>query len=75
MTPKVNQENMPVIFRFGLKTLFNSYLIPTQILCDGYVIEHATSIYKLLKINCFLCDGYVIGMPILLGNHLIKEKL
>jgi hypothetical protein len=33
-----NQENMPVIFHFGLKSLFDGYLITSKILCDGYVM-------------------------------------
>jgi len=34
-----NQENKPVIFHFGLKSLFNGYLIASKILCDGYLIK------------------------------------
>ncbi len=53
MTLTVNQENMPVTYRFGLKFL-----------CDGYVIDGASYRSKSLIINAFLCDGYVISSPI-----------
>jgi hypothetical protein len=50
MTQTVNQENMPVTYHFGLKTL-----------CDGYVIGGANNQFNSLIINDFLCDSYVIG--------------
>ncbi len=70
-----NQENMPVTYHFGLKTLFDGYLTTSEFLCDGYVIGGANNQLKSLIINSFSCDGYVIGSPILFGGHLIKEKL
>ena len=70
-----NQENMQVISHFGLKILFDGYLMTTKFLCDGYVIGSTQLIAKLLIINGFLCDGYVINKPILFDGHLIKEKL
>ena len=75
MTRTVNQENMPVTYHFGLKTLFDGYLTTSEFLCDGYVIGGTNHPFKLLIINAFLCDGYVIGSPILFDGHLIKVKL
>lgn len=49
MIRKVNQENMQVIYLFGLK-----------ILCDGYVITNIIVKAKSLILSIFLCDGYVI---------------
>ena len=64
MTQTVNQENMPVIYDFGLKTSFDGHLTTSEFLCDAYVIDGANPQIKCLKINAFLCDGYVIGSPI-----------
>ena len=50
MTLKVNRENMPVTFLFGLKTFG-----------DGNVMGQGLSYFKSLNINVFLCDDYVIG--------------
>ena len=75
MTQTVNQENMPVTYHFGLKTLFDGYLTSSEFLCDGYVIGNVNNEYKSLISNAFLCDGYVINTPILFDGHLIKEKL
>lgn len=49
MTLKVNQENMPATYHFGLKFLF-----------DGYLIAGIVKPFKLLIINTFLFDGYLI---------------
>lgn len=49
MTLKINHENTEVMCHFGLKILFDGYLIPT-----GY------SIHKVLKMSEFLFDGYLI---------------
>jgi hypothetical protein len=70
-----NQENMPVTYHFGLKTLFDGYLNTSEFLCDGYVIGGANHRLKSLINNSFLCNGFVIGSPILFDGHLIKEKL
>ena len=70
-----NKRNMPVTYHFGLKTLFDGFLTTAKFLCDGYVIDIATYLFKPLIISDFLCDGYVIGSPILFDGHLIKEKL
>lgn len=70
----INQENMPVTYHFGLKTLFDGYLTTLEFLCDGYVMGGAKKRFKPLIINTFLCDSYVISTPILFDNHLIKEK-
>jgi len=75
MTQTVNQENMPVTYHFGLKTLFDGYLTTPKFLCDGYVIGGAKKRFKPLIINTFLCDSYVIGSLILFDGHLMKEKL
>lgn len=75
MTQTVNQENMPVTYLFGLKTLFDGYLTSSEFLCDGYVIGDTNNQPNSLIFNNFLCDGYVIGSPILFDSHLIKEKL
>lgn len=75
MTQTVNQENMPVTYHFGLKTLFDGHLTSSEFLCDGYVIVGGKNEYKALIINAFLCDGYVISTPILFDGYLIKEKL
>lgn len=75
MIQTVNQENMPVTYHFGLKTLFDGYLTISEFLCDGYVIGGANNQFNPLIINAFSCDGYVIGSPILFDGHLIKEKL
>jgi hypothetical protein len=75
MTQIVNQENMPVIYHFGLKTLFDGCLTSSEFLCDGYVIGDTNSQSNTLIINDFLCDSYVISTPILFDGHLIKEKL
>jgi hypothetical protein len=66
---------MPVTYHFGLKTLFDGYLITAKFLCDGYVIGSSTQKFKSLIINDFLCDGYVIDSPFLFDGYLIKEKL
>jgi hypothetical protein len=66
MTQTENQENMPVTYHFGLKSLFDGYLTTSEFLCDGYVIGDANNQFKSLIFNAFLCDGYVIGSPILL---------
>lgn len=73
MTQTVNQENMPAIYHFGLKNLFDGCLTNSEFLCDGYVIDGATNQLKSLIFNDFLCDSYVIGSPILFDGHLIKE--
>lgn len=70
-----NQENMPVTYHFGLKTLFDGYLITSKILCDGYVTERHNNNCNYLIFNNYLCDGYVIDKAILCDGHLIKEKL
>ena len=70
-----NQENTPATYHFGLKTLFDGYLITAKLLCDAYVIGGSTYQCKSLIFNAFLCDGYVIWSPILFDSHLIKEKL
>lgn len=44
-----NQENMPVIYHFELKILF-----------DGYLMTRKIFITKALIINCFLFDGHLI---------------
>ena len=48
-----NQENMPVTYRFGLKTLFDDYLTASKFLCDGYVIERAKYNTNPLIFNAF----------------------
>lgn len=48
MTLKVNQENMPATYHFGLKILFDSYLI-----------AEVSNPNKSLIINAFLFDGYL----------------
>lgn len=73
MTRTVNRENMPAIYHFGLKSLFDNYLTTSKFLCDGYVIGAVVRLLKTLNVNIFLCDGYVIGSPILFDGHLIKE--
>jgi len=65
MTQTVNQENIPVTYHFGLKTLFDAYLTTSEFLCDAYVIGGANNQFNLLIINEFLCNAYVIGSPIL----------
>ena len=70
-----NQENMPVTYLFGLKSLFDGYLTTSEFLCDGYVTGGANNQFNSMIINDFLCDDYVIGSPFLFGGHLIKEKL
>jgi hypothetical protein len=74
MTLKVNQENMQVTSRFGLKSLFDGYLITSKILCDGYVMGSTQTKAKSLITNDFLCDGYVIDEQILFDVNLIKQK-
>lgn len=44
-----NQENMPVTYHFGLKTLF-----------DGYLMTRGTNIFKMLIANSFLFDSHLI---------------
>lgn len=51
MTQVVNQENMLVIFHFGLKFLF-----------DGYLIKKILNKIKYLIIITFLFDGYLIDL-------------
>ena len=68
MTQTVNHENMPVTYRFGLKTLFDGCLTSSEFLCDGYVIGDTNNQPNSLTINDFLCDGYVISTPILFGS-------
>lgn len=63
MSQAVNQEDMPVAYHFGLKTLFDGYLTTSEFLCDGYVIGGANNQFKSLIINVSLCDGNVIGSP------------
>lgn len=75
MTLKVNQENMPVTYRFGLKSLFDSYLMTSKILCDGYVTGKGFLNIKTLIINSFLCDGYVIDKEILFDGYLTSPKI
>lgn len=75
MILKTNQENMQATLPFGLKFLFDGYLINSKFLCDTYVINKTYSKYKTLIINCFLCDGYVIKDKSLFDGYLIKEKL
>jgi hypothetical protein len=48
------------MFPIGFNFLFDGYVIPDKILCDGYVIERNNQKHKLLSINIILCDGYVI---------------
>ena len=50
MPLKVNKENMPVTYLFGLKTLFDVYLINT-----------VDKTLKVLINNNFLFDGYLIN--------------
>lgn len=68
-------ENMPAIYHFGLKILFDGYLTSSEFLCDGYVIGDTNNQHNTLIINHLLCDGYVISTPILFDGHLIKGKL
>ena len=49
MTQKINHENIGVMFLFGLKFLFDGYLM-------NYVNKHA----KMLITLGFLFDGYLI---------------
>jgi hypothetical protein len=49
MTQKVNQESMPAISLFGLRILF-----------DGYLITAYQFKSKRLVINDFLFDGHLI---------------
>ena len=44
-----NQENMPVTYHFGLKTLF-----------DGYLMTRVINIVKTLIINSFSFDSHLI---------------
>ena len=56
-TPKVNQENMQVIFPFG-----------PNILCNGYVTKSISYCNKQLIINIVLCNGYVTILKILFNK-------
>ena len=58
MTLKVNQENMPATYRFGLKILF-----------DGYLIARILNSFKSLIINIFLFDGYLIKVTYGVRNY------
>jgi|JI9StandDraft_1071089.scaffolds.fasta_scaffold27747_3 hypothetical protein len=49
MTLKANLENMPVTYHFGLRILF-----------DGYLIVRGLLKYKQLIINTLLFDGHLI---------------
>jgi hypothetical protein len=49
MTLKTNQENIEVMFHFGLKILF-----------DGYLMTRGINIVKAMIINSFLFDGHLI---------------
>ena len=71
----INRENMPATYHFGLKTIFDGYLIASKFLCDGYVIGGSKQCFNSLIINVFLCDSYVISYPVLFDSHLLKEKL
>ena len=75
MTLKVNHENMPVMYHFGLKILFDGYLIGREILCDGYVIKPILTKCKTLIISLFLCDGYVMNEKILFDGYLIGRGI
>lgn len=48
-----NQENTPATYHFGLKTLFDGYLITAKLLCDAYVIGGSTYQCKSLIFNDF----------------------
>jgi hypothetical protein len=48
-----NQENTPATYHFGLKTLFDGYLITAKLLCDAYVISSSTYQCKSLIFNDF----------------------
>lgn len=67
-----NQGNRPATSHFGLKNLFDGYLMPSRFLCYGYVIDGGVINFKSLIINDFLCAGYVIGSLFLFDGHLIK---
>ena len=45
----INQENMPVTYHFGLKILF-----------DGYLMIRGINVVKTLIINSFLFDSHLI---------------
>ena len=75
MTLKVNRENTLVTFHFGHKILFDGYLMTSEFLCDGHVIDGTKRRSISLIINSFLCDGYVIDSPISFDSYLIKKKL
>ncbi len=49
MTLKTNHENTEVMFHFGLKILF-----------DGYLMTRGINIAKTLIINSFLFDDHLI---------------
>lgn len=59
-----NQENMPVTYLFGLRTLFDGYLTNSKFLCDGYVIDGILNKLTPLVFNDYLCDDYVMGKQI-----------
>jgi len=46
-------ENMPVTYHFGLKILF-----------DGYLMARVISVIKVLTINIFLFDGHLIKVKL-----------
>jgi len=53
MTLKINHVNTEVMYHFGLKILF-----------DGYLISAVNKKTKQLIINCFLFDGYLIKVKL-----------
>lgn len=73
MTQAANHQNMSTTYHFGLKALFDGYLMTFKFLCDGYVTGSTYKKYNLLIIRFFLCDSYVISSPILFDGHLIKK--
>jgi len=67
--------NTEVMHHFGLKILFDGYLIASKFLCDGYVIGDIPYNCKSFFISYFLCDDYVIVEQALFNSHLIKQTL
>ncbi len=62
MTLKINHENTEAMCHFGLKILF-----------DGYLIGKSFLNLIALKINDFLFDAYLINSRILCDGYVIEQ--